>query len=1124
VTRLVPRCLRGTGRREEIESRNSCVRLVRLCFILALAGVLHLWGAGSAAFAVPESSGRVQIVAPDGLSTKIYSGPDLKSEALGIALHGDVLEIIRDVDPFYEVRLSDRKVNGFIRKSDTEPFKPPKPAGSFPVHLVAIALIVIAAIGGGVYFFFRARETKEAAAHAAAIPNVIRRAEELFRAGEYGEASAEFNNYLRLQGGEVRNPDVYRRLTVCYQHMEHIPEAAQSWEKMRELGGVKTLEDYALGVELMIAQGKDSAAAEIYEDLLREETDEEREQEIRRKLLALYRKLKEPRQYVKHAVRVIGSNSRSDALSTAVHYLIAEGQPDLALEADSKELITAIGREFLEDKVISPEAERIYLKCLAYDRTDLRLHKMLAKIYSRAGDFRKAVSELTILSQLDKDHADAHMEEAARLYVEVGHVSDALAEGNPIIIKKIAQIFLARSEVHTDAVATYEKVLEIQPKAVGINKMLSTVYLTRGDLAKYMAKLRLLHQIDGTNHDYLSDLALCVIDNDLIDETLKEGNRELNARVLKHLIKRGVSTDKAVALLEKLLTVESENVVVRGALVKAYERRGEPKKCFDHILRLLESHPNDRESLEKAAALALEHNLLGSVLGQGPAALVTATALEAVKRKSSSSMVREVLEAAHKLQPNHAGIAEYLRGLPAGKAAPARKPPAATPPPRAELKPPTTEVTPARSQARAPAAQRPKAPVKQPTAAAEIPRTEPTQRVNQRSVAVETPSTPPKPAPPPPAKPAPSPPAPAKPAPPPPAAKKPPVGRGGEKEKPAKSVGQTSARPLDTQQIVEYIDSSSAAHSAAVTTFVSGFDKSRGVLDYRPEELFRPATGGLAYKDTDVLLEDDWGKVLFGIEVNTNRRVLIRVLRRDLLESTSLKAFVDDVSEITFNMRHDNVLPLQEVVTGLGGVSGFIHPYLFRTLEQVVSLSKHLQFDVIMDMMRRTVAAMAFAHYYHGLDGRVRHIYHFHLHPSRILLSEDLRELRVMGFGFSQMYRNFTRASKPRWQEPGMNAATMPPEFFRSRVGTINEKAADIYALGAVMYFMATGDYPFEGPSFEDYKFGHTKMNPAPARLVNPDVPDWLDVIMLRCLEKDPTKRWDSLADLQEAFQEGEGH
>ncbi len=36
------------------------------------------------------------------------------------------------------------------------------------------------------------------------------------------------------------------------------------------------------------------------------------------------------------------------------------------------------------------------------------------------------------------------------------------------------------------------------------------------------------------------------------------------------------------------------------------------------------------------------------------------------------------------------------------------------------------------------------------------------------------------------------------------------------------------------------------------------------------------------------------------------------------------------------------------------------------------------------------------------------------------------------------------------------------------------------------MYFVATGEFPFEGPSFDDYKFQHTKIFAAPPRLIDP--------------------------------------
>jgi serine/threonine-protein kinase len=99
-----------------------------------------------------------------------------------------------------------------------------------------------------------------------------------------------------------------------------------------------------------------------------------------------------------------------------------------------------------------------------------------------------------------------------------------------------------------------------------------------------------------------------------------------------------------------------------------------------------------------------------------------------------------------------------------------------------------------------------------------------------------------------------------------------------------------------------------------------------------------------------------------------------------------------------------------------------------------------------------------------------------------------------------------------------MNPVSMPPEFFRSRSGTIKERSADIYSLGVLMYFVATGEFPFEGPSFDDYKFQHTKIFAAPPRLIDPAVPDWLEPIILGCLEKEPDKRWGSVAEMHQDF------
>ena len=626
-----------------------------LTLLILLVGIVSTRDLGA------QPTQAVKIVAPDRLSVKIYSHPSATSEMVGMALDGDILEILGAKGAFVEVKLPDKTAPGYVLQDYTVPWSAPSDSSFVPRALFFIIPALILAAAGIGLFLVRTRRKAEAAREAAGIPATIKRAEELYRAGDFLDAIKEFNKYLNLHGGQVRNPDVYRRLAVCYQKTYDIQEALRNWEIMRSLAGLRRTEDYMIGVELMSACAREAEAAEIYEQFLETERDEEATVEVHEKLFHIYRRLDDHGKLLDHAVRLLELRpADAKVLTDTVHFLIAESRTDLAVECGNRTIITAICDELLEDNVTTPEAGRIYLKCLEYDRTDLRIHRILADMYGRGGDFKRAVSELTILHQLDRDQSDAYIDEAARLYLDHNRVSDALAEGNPLIIKKIAQIFLSKSQVHLDAVAIYERVLEFQPRAVGINKMLATVYMTRGDLDKYMARLRILHEIDGANHDYLNDLAICIIDNGLVEQTIKEGNRELNANILKHLIKSGAHDDKTIALLEKLIKYEPENPVLLNALVNAYEHRSNYRKCFEHLLSLIRVKPENKQLLKKAKSLDAAHHLMEPLLKQGHGKLLVEAALALIDRHATDTFSLNIMEFVRREEPR---VNEYLVSL-----------------------------------------------------------------------------------------------------------------------------------------------------------------------------------------------------------------------------------------------------------------------------------------------------------------------------------------------------------------------------------------------------------------------------------------------------------------------------
>ncbi len=201
------------------------------------------------------------------------------------------------------------------------------------------------------------------------------------------------------------------------------------------------------------------------------------------------------------------------------------------------------------------------------------------------------------------------------------------------------------------------------------------------------------------------------------------------------------------------------------------------------------------------------------------------------------------------------------------------------------------------------------------------------------------------------------------------------------------------------------------------------------------------------------------------------------------------------------NLRHPNIVAIHEV-----GICEGQHYFSMDfvdgpSLKEVVK-EKPLPPKEAVRYAKQIAETIEFAHQKGTL--------HRDLKPSNILI-DRLGQPLITDFGLARPSEGGAGCSVTG--EPLGTLSYMPPEQIAAKRASLGP-ACDVYSLGATLYELVTGRPPFQGDSFSDTMWLVLNSEAVQPRLLNTKLPVDLQTICMKCLEKDPRRRYSSAGEL----------
>ena len=258
---------------------------------------------------------------------------------------------------------------------------------------------------------------------------------------------------------------------------------------------------------------------------------------------------------------------------------------------------------------------------------------------------------------------------------------------------------------------------------------------------------------------------------------------------------------------------------------------------------------------------------------------------------------------------------------------------------------------------------------------------------------------------------------------------------------------------------------------------------------------------GERYRIEALLGQGGMGRVYKAYDKELDRTIALKVLQPELTtDPNAMQRFKQELL-LASRISHKNILRIHDLGEA-DGVKFISMAYVEgKDLHQLLREEARLPTGRAQKIAEQLCEALDAAH----SEGVV----HRDLKPQNILMGKD-EHVYVSDFGLAKSLESSTSGMTRTGQFLGTPRYMAPEQVEAKPV----DHRTDLYALGLILYEMVTGEDAFKGDSTLQIMYRRVKDKPPNPKQLNPELPDSVSRVILRCLERDPARRYQTAREI----------